>query len=131
MRIEHVAYNAVDPVNIAAWYVRHLGWRICKAESSPPYAHFLADSSGQVMVEIYHNPAAPVPDYRAMNPLVFHIGLVCGPELAEVRQRLLTAGASDAGGVITTASGDRVAMLRDPWGLPIQLCDRKKPINPI
>jgi uncharacterized glyoxalase superfamily protein PhnB len=126
MRIEHFALNVADPRGIADWYVRHLGWTIRKSEEKPPHARFLADSSGQIMVEIYHNTAAPVPDYHAMNPLVLHLGLVCGQDLDAVRQRLLEAGATDAGGIMVTPSGDRLAMLRDPWGLPIQLCHRAK-----
>ncbi len=34
--------------------------------------HFLADGSGRVMLEMYNNPAATVPDYNAMHPLVLH-----------------------------------------------------------
>jgi len=129
MRIEHLAYNVADPVSVAAWYVRHFGWQIRRSESSPPFAHFIADSSGQVMVEIYHNTTAPVPDYPSMHPLVLHIALVCGPDIDDVRQRLLEAGATDAGGIMVTPRGDRLAMLRDPWGMPIQLCFRKTPMT--
>lgn len=128
MRIEHFAINTADPANMAAWYVRHFGWRVRRGEDKPPHAHFLADSSGQVMMEIYNNPAAAVPDYRLMHPLVLHVGLECGPDLDAVRQRLLSAGATDAGGIIVTPRGDRLAMLRDPWGLAIQLCNRNGPI---
>ena len=129
MRIEHFAYIVSDPVSVADWYVKHLGWKICLREDKTPFARFIADSGGQVMVEIYNNPAATVPDYRTMNPLVLHIGLECGPELDDTRQRLLSAGATDAGGIIVTPRGDRLAMLRDPWGMPIQLCNRSRPIN--
>jgi predicted enzyme related to lactoylglutathione lyase len=126
MRIEHFALNVADPRGVAEWYVGNLGWSIRKSEEKPPFARFLADSSGQIMLKVYHNTAAPVPDYAAMNPLVLHIGLVCGPDLEKVRERLLAAGATDAGGVMVTPSGDCLAMLRDPWGLPIQLCHRAK-----
>jgi catechol 2,3-dioxygenase-like lactoylglutathione lyase family enzyme len=126
MRIEHIAYNVSDPAKVAAWYVQHLGWTICRGEDKSPFAQFVADSSGQMMVEIYRNPAAPVPDYHAMHPLVLHIGLACGPDLEAQRQRLIAAGAVDAGGILVTPLGDRLAMLRDPWGMPIQLCNRKK-----
>jgi glyoxylase I family protein len=129
MRIEHVAYNVTDPPKVAAWYVQHLGWKIHRSEDKSPFAQFVADSSGQVMVEIYNNPLAPVPDYFAMHPLVLHIGLVCGPDLDAQRQRLISAGATDAGGILVTPIGDRLAMLRDPWGMPIQLCNRKTPFH--
>jgi uncharacterized glyoxalase superfamily protein PhnB len=128
MRIEHIAYNTSDPAGVAAWYVRNLGWQIRRSEGAPLHAHFLADSSGQVMVEIYHNTAALVPDYSSMNPLVLHIAMVCGPDLEEERARLIAAGATDAGGVMVTPMGDKLAMLRDPWGLALQLCHRKTPM---
>jgi glyoxylase I family protein len=124
MRIEHFAINVAEPVNVAAWYVKQMGWQIRKSETKPPFAQFVADSSGNVMVEIYNNPAAAVPNYREMDPLILHIGLECGPDLEAVRQRLIDAGATDAGGIIVTPRGDRLAMLRDPWGLAIQLCNR-------
>ena len=129
MRIEHFAYMVADPPKVADWYVKNLGWQIRLREDKSPHARFIADSSGQVMVEIYNNPAAVVPDYRSMNPLLLHIGMTCGPDLDEVRDRLLAAGATDAGGIIVTPRGDRLAMLRDPWGLAIQLCHRSTPIG--
>jgi predicted enzyme related to lactoylglutathione lyase len=125
MQIEHFAYLVTDPPAVAAWYMKHLGWQIRRKEDRPPYTHFIADSSGQVMVEIYNNPAATVPDYASMHPLVLHIGLSCGPDVDAIRDRLLVAGCTDAGGIITTPIGDRLAMLRDPWGMAIQLCNRK------
>jgi len=128
MRIEHFAYIVSDPVKVAEWYVKHLGWQIRRSEDKSPFALFIADSGGKVMVEIYNNPAAAVPDYRAMNPLVLHIGMTCGPDVEGERQKLLDAGASDAGGVIVTPAGDKLAMLRDPWGMAIQLCHRKNPM---
>jgi glyoxylase I family protein len=126
MHIEHFAYIVADPPAVAAWYVRQFGWQVKRSEDKSPFTHFLADSSGQIMVEIYNNPAAKVPDYSSMHPLVLHIGFVCGPDLDNVRDSLLAAGATDAGGIIVTPLGDQLAMLRDPWGMAIQLCNRKK-----
>ena len=127
MRIEHFAYIVAEPAKVAAWYVQQFGWRVCRSQEQSPFAHFIADSSGNVMVEIYNNPAAKVPDYRSMDPLVMHIGLECA-DVNGIRQKLMSAGATDAGGIIVTPAGDRLAMLRDPWGMAIQLCCRKKPI---
>jgi glyoxylase I family protein len=124
MRIEHFAINVAEPAKMAAWYVKHLGWQIRKSEEKPPHAQFIADSSGNVMMELYNNTAAAVPDYRGMHPLVLHIGMECKGDLDGVRQKLMAAGATDAGGILVTPRGDRLAMLRDPWGLAIQLCNR-------
>ena len=84
------------------------------------------DGAQASMLEIYRNPAAEVPDYRTRNPLELHIAFIADDVVAE-RQRLMDAGASPEGEVTTTPSGDRLAMLRDPWGVPIQLCQRAKP----
>ena len=123
MKIEHIGYQVSEPVKVAAWYVEHLGFRIMRQMDHSPWAHFLADDSGQVMIEIYSNPNAPMPDYASMDPLVLHLAFVAEDVEGE-RRRLLGAWATAAGEIEETAAGDRVAMLRDPWGFPIQLCKR-------
>ncbi len=50
------------------------------------------------------------------------------PDLAATRERLLSAGATAEGDVQTNPAGDRLAMLRDPWGLPLQLVSRREPM---
>ncbi|NLF32295.1 MAG: VOC family protein [Planctomycetes bacterium] len=127
MRIEHVAFNVGDPVAMARWYVEHLGFAIVRAGDGPPYGHFLADGSGTVMVEFYCNPAAAVPDYTAIDPIVLHLALVSDDVEADWR-RLLAAGATPVDPPGPTAAGDRVAMVRDPWGLAIQLARRVRPM---
>ncbi|MDX1565012.1 MAG: VOC family protein, partial [Phycisphaeraceae bacterium] len=64
MNIEHIAFNVPDPTGLARWYVEQLGFVIKRGMSEPPFAHFLADGSGAVMLEVYHNPDAPIPNYR-------------------------------------------------------------------
>jgi hypothetical protein len=44
------------------------------------------------------------------------------------RDRLVQAGAVTVDDVITTPAGDQIVMLRDPWGVPIQLVKRAKPM---
>lgn len=43
-------------------------------------------------------------------------------------ERLVNAGAALVGPPQTTSGGDRLAMLRDPWGLAMQLCRRATPM---
>jgi glyoxylase I family protein len=127
MNIEHVALNVADPTAMADWYSQHLGMRVVRSFDAPTYARFLADEAGRVVLEIYHQTKAPVPDYLAMHPMVFHIAWVVA-NIRDTCDRLLAAGATMADDVATTASGDELAMLRDPWGVPLQLVKRARPL---
>jgi glyoxylase I family protein len=127
LHVEHIAWQIQDPPTVAKWYVEHLGFRILRKLEASPYTHFLADSAGRVVVEMYNNPAASVPDYPKLNPLHLHLAFAAD-NLEEERDRLLKAGATIAENMITTPAGDKLIMLRDPWGFPVQLCKRVKPM---
>lgn len=125
MKFEHFALNVPDPRAQADWYVEHLGFSVVRRLERPPYTHFLADESDRVVVELYHNPAAPVPDYAATPPLCFHFALVAADAHLE-RRRLEAAGAAH---VLDEPQpdGSQLIMMRDPWGVALQLCQRAKP----
>ena len=128
LNVEHIACNVSEPMAMAAWYVEHLGMRIVRRVPTPPYIHFLADASGRAVIEIYSNAADPVPDYAAMHPLRFHLAFAASdPDVA--RAALVAAGATFVEEQ-TLADGSRLLMLRDPWGLPVQLCKRATPLLP-
>jgi catechol 2,3-dioxygenase-like lactoylglutathione lyase family enzyme len=127
MHIEHIGYMVSDPPAVALWYVEHLGFSVRRKLEESPYTHFLADGSGRVMIEIYNNPRAAVPDYASLDPLVLHLAFTAD-DVDGTRRRLIEAGASPIGEAETMGTGDRLAMLRDPWGLPIQLCRRAEPM---
>ncbi len=127
MKIEHFACNVPDPVAMADWYVQHLGMKLVRSGNPPINARFLADESGSVMIEIYCNEKAPIPDYTAMDPLVMHLAFVSEDVPADCR-RLVEAGATVVDAPMVTPSGDHLAMLRDPWGVAIQLCRRATPM---
>ena len=126
MKIEHFAFNVADPIAVAEWYVTHMGMTIARKMEGGPNTHFLADDSGQVMIEIYNNPPDQVPDYANMNPLILHLAFVCeNPE--EKRAELEKVGATFAEEV-RIKDGSHLVMMRDPWGLAIQLCKRGTPM---
>ena len=127
MRIEHVAFNIPDPVSAADWYTEHLDMHVVRRFGAPNRAHFLADASGQMMIEIYCNPKAAVPDYGALDPLVLHLAFAVD-DVRAACDRLLKAGATAVGGITTADNGDHFAMLRDPWGFPIQVVKRAAPM---
>jgi uncharacterized glyoxalase superfamily protein PhnB len=125
MQIEHIAWQVQSPAQVAAWYGEHLGLTVRRRVEGKPDAHFLADGSGRVLLEIYNNPAVDVPDYAARDPLYLHLAFVSADVDADCA-RLIEAGATLHTAPLTTSVGDRLAMLRDPWGFAIQLCCRKE-----
>ena len=126
MKIEHVALNVSDPAAMAAWYVEYLGMTVARKIEEAPYTHFLADSGGNVMLEVYNNPPDQVPAYATMDPLLLHVAFVSDDPETD-KQGLLAAGATLVDDQ-PLADGSRVVMLRDPWGLAIQLCRRAVPM---
>jgi len=127
MKIEHFALQVSDPVAMADWYQKHLGCTIKRSSGAPTQQRFLCDSSGSIMLEFYRNPRVPVPDYQSMDPLLVHIAFMS--EALELdRERLVEAGAKIAEDLATSAGGDQLIMLRDPWGVAVQLVKRAEPM---
>ncbi len=127
MNLEHIGLNVPNPVAVAQWYTMHLAMKVMRKGGPPVNAHFLADAREKMMVEVYNNPKAPVPDYRTVNPLVLHLAFFVD-DVRGTRERLLGFGAAAEGEVTVSDQGDELAMLRDPWGLPIQLVKRAVPM---
>ena len=127
MKIEHAAYQVGDPVRVANWYVQHLGMTLKRAQDVAPFGRFLADDGDSVMLEFYYNPAVALPDYANINPLVLHLAFTTD-DIVGTRERLLSAGATAVGDITTSPVGDRLAMLRDPWGFAVQLVTRAAPM---
>ena len=126
MKLEHFALNVEDPQAMAKWYVENLGLKIVKQVNKAPFMTFLADDSGRIMIEIYKNPADEVPPYRTMNPLLVHLAFVSENPSAD-KSRLEKAGASVVSDD-TLEDGSQLVMMRDPWGLAVQLCKRGTPM---
>jgi glyoxylase I family protein len=127
IRLEHIGLNVVDPVKAAQWYVDNLGMKILREGPPPVNGRFLADSAGNMMLELYHNPPDAVPNYAAMDPLLLHVAFLVD-DVDAIRTKLMAAGATPVGEVTTTEAGDKLAMLRDPWGLAIQFVHRADPM---
>ena len=125
MRFEHFALNVPDARASATWYAEHFGLRILRAKTEAPFTHFLADETGRVFWEIYSNPADPLPAYAAQHPLRVHFAFSVADVRAE-QARLQKAGATL---VVEEefSNGTRLIMMRDPWGVPVQLCQRSEP----
>lgn len=125
MKFEHFALNVADARALSQWYSTHLGMKVARARADVPYTTFLADDTGRVILEVYSNPAVPPTDYGAAHPLSLHIALVC-PDPAATLERLVRVGAK-ADYEETLPDGSFLIMLRDPWGIPLQLVRRVTP----
>ena len=127
MRFEHFALNVPDVRATVAWYVQHLGLLVARARAEAPYTTFLGDEAGRVFLELYTNPKDPIPDYAAQHPLRVHFAFAVKDAEAECA-RLQRAGAT----LIVKEpmpDGTLLIMLRDPWGVPVQLCQRTQPFT--
>jgi len=126
LAFEHIAINVADPVAVAAWYVEHLGMEVVRRGDAPIHMHFLADVSRRAMIEIYTNPAAPTDLYKDLHPAQLHIAFTSADPNADAA-RLVAAGAVLVEH-LQGPDGSKLTMLRDPWGLPIQLAKRVTPM---
>lgn len=125
MKFEHFALNVPEPAIQARWYCDHLGFSITRKRDEAPFVHFLADETGRTVLELYLNSKAPIVDHAAMHPACFHLAVVAIDGRAE-RTRLENAGAKL---VLEDPlpDGSLLIMMRDPWGVPLQLCQRATP----
>ncbi|MFT2009619.1 VOC family protein [Pontibacter sp. 13R65] len=126
MKLEHFAVNVEDPLAMVDWYAEHLGMKVVKQVKEAPFMAFLADDSGRIMIEVYRNPSDQVPPYRTMDPLLVHLAFVSEDPAAD-KARLQQAGATEVSDA-KLDDGSHLVMMRDPWGLAIQLCKRGTPM---
>jgi len=125
MKFEHFALNVPEAHRHAQWYVDHAGFRIARQLAEPPHMTFLADDTGRVFLELYSNPKSDCTDFKSLHPLKFHFAVVSADVKAD-RAKFEAAGATFFAEDVTP-DGSRLLMLRDPRGVPLQLCQRVKP----
>lgn len=123
MVLEHFGINVTDAAAMAKWYCENLGLSISRQTET---AWFLADSSGRMLLEIYTNPAVKQIDYASLEPGSFHIAFV-SDDIAADRARLIEAGGTGDGEIFTDGD-DEFAIVRDPWGIAVQLAKRGTPM---
>ncbi|WP_339703756.1 VOC family protein [Algoriphagus aquimarinus] len=126
MKFEHFALNVSDAPAASKWYEKYLGLKVVKKMVESPFMTFLADDSGTVMIEIYSNPKGETLDFSTLHPLAVHLALVSDDPNAD-RDRLVEAGAKVISDDILP-DGSHLVMVKDPWGLALQLCKRAVPM---
>lgn len=118
MKIEHFAINVAEPQKLMDWWCQNLGF-------TQTHPAFIVDETGKVAVEVYRNDSAPIPDYPSTSHFTLHFAFLSDDVDAEVA-RLTAAGASVV--EVVHKPGFDMAMLRDPFGVPIQFVKRGESI---
>ena len=122
MKLEHIAFDVAEPEKLIAWWCENLGFR-----RSEPGSAFILDDSGTAGIEIYRTGETPsAPNYNQMNAMTMHIALVSDDVKADA-ERLVAAGGKLEKLTLENPAF-HMAIVRDPWGVAIQLCKRAKSI---
>jgi catechol 2,3-dioxygenase-like lactoylglutathione lyase family enzyme len=121
---EHTALNIPEVDAAGRWYCDNLGMQVLRSGESVRY---LADSTGRLVFEFYTNPDAGIPDYTQMAPATMHLAFYVS-DIPTAVANLVAAGAEIVSDYEVADSGDEMAMLRDPWGVPLQLMKRAEAI---
>lgn len=129
MEFEHIGRNVPDALAAGAWYAAHLGMKIVLQGVSGGKVDvcFLADATSRLVLEFYTNHDYEIPDPAECHPMVFHVAFKVADAAVE-RNRLVAAGATLVEEFMLR-KGSHVVLLRDPWNMPLQLCQRAWPIG--
>ena len=126
MKFEHYALNVPDSASMADWYAKNCRMKIVRAIDLEPHTRFLADETGRVVLEIYSNRAVEMPDFARMDSLEYHLAFAVDDPEAE-KARLQEAGARFEDSV-QPSEGTKLIMMRDPFGMALQICKRAEPL---
>jgi glyoxylase I family protein len=91
-RLEHLAFNVNDPAAVAKWYCDHLGMKVVRKSLPPSNTHFIGDAGGNMLLELYNNPGAPVPNHDSLSHMALHLAFMVN-EVKAICDSLMAAGA--------------------------------------
>jgi|SRR5208283_502167 len=133
LRFEHIGLNVENQMITALWYCEFMGLSIPFSKdptgpnkSSNYRAPYVGDPSGHMSLELYSKPKAAVGNYGALDTTVSHLAFAVN-DAAAVAAKMVKGGATQLAAPISNSVGDVVIDLRDPWGINIQLVQRKAP----
>jgi len=110
---------------MAEWYCRHLGFRhIRGGGSDSDGVAFIVDGAEETVLEIFKLPdvdALPLHDFASIQ---LHIAIDCRTPY-DTAMALVKHGAEFVGEAPRNAYPGEKYLIRDPWGLVIQLLDRE------
>jgi catechol 2,3-dioxygenase-like lactoylglutathione lyase family enzyme len=128
MLLEHVGVLVKDAFEMAKWYEKHLGFRTIRTGTGPAASGaFVTDEGGKVALELITHKEIAAPDYAGLSPLQMHIAVVSADPDRD-RARLEKAGATFVEETPMAQPGEKLYLMRDPWGVAIQLIKRNAPL---
>lgn len=127
MTFEHFALNVKVPVKMAQWYTENCGMKIVRTIEDGHSTRFLADEQGNTIMELYSNDKAIYWDFVNYHPLSFHFALKVN-NAESIKAKLTEAGATLEED-LKLEDGSHLVMLRDPFGIPLQICQRSIPLT--
>ena len=123
-KLEHIGILVEDPIAMAAWYERVLGFIVqFSAKDEEKAVAFLTDRTGGVMLELGQLPGLTLTTHVLSHPLQFHIALRSDDPDVET-QHLIAHGAEFIEECLIKRPGERLLLFKDPWGHSLQLAKR-------
>jgi uncharacterized glyoxalase superfamily protein PhnB len=124
LNVEHIGFVIANPCGAADWYAKNLGFAILRKADNNSVA-FIQEPHGGLIFELIGNPEIHPIDKDLTHPLQVHIAFKSTDIEADIR-RLTDAGASFVMDCKTDDPKATVCILKDPFGLYIQLARRKE-----
>ena len=121
--IEHIGFVISTPCKAADWYVKNLGFTLLRKAENNSVA-FIKEPHSGLIFELIGNPDIHPIDKDLTHPLQVHIAIK-SENINLDRQRLIDAGATFVMDCRTDHPGAKVCIVKDPFGLYIQLAQRK------
>jgi len=129
--IEHIGISVSNPTEMAKWYQDNLSCKILfmsENDNGDNAGAFISDESDSTILELFKLPnIAPIKN-ELKNPLQLHVAFKSqNPD--EDCKRLIKVGATFIEECLVKHEGEKLLLLKDPWGNIIQLVKRGKNID--
>ncbi len=125
MSIEHIGFCVEKPFDMADWYVRNLNFSILiKDGTKTDRVVFIEDSKGKTILELYNLPGTEKINFSSIAPLQFLIAIEAENPYEKTLD-LEKAGVKIEGESIRNSYKGEKFFIRDPWGLTLQILNRK------
>jgi len=121
--VEHIGFVVKDAHKAAQWYNLHLGFTVLKTEPDNSAA-FIQSRDNHLIIELITEGSVKAAVEDLTHPLQVHIAFRTD-NFDDDKEALIKAGAKHAMDCETSDPEAKVCILLDPFGLYIQLAQRK------